>query len=129
MLVGASYFAVGHASAILAGVAASRQMLLFWRWSAFIICGIIFGAHIAYEHYRICNRSRPTAWITSVAVAFGGLAFALAANVHELSSASDYRPRMLLALLTWPLLTGVAAFIVALVVASGLRVLAERRSK
>ena len=54
------------------------------------------------------------------AVAFGAFALALAANIHDLGSASGYRPRMLIALVAWPLLTGVPAFIVALVVAAGL---------
>jgi hypothetical protein len=122
ILVGLLYLAVGITSATLAGAAASDQMRFFWRLSAFVISALVFAAHIAYEHFRLRNTTRPTAWHASVAVAFGAFALALAANIHDLGSASGYRPRMLIALVAWPLLTAVPAFIVALVVAAGLGV-------
>ena len=122
ILVGVLYLAVGIASAALAGAAASNQMRSFWRLSAFVISAVVFAAHIAYEHFRLRNTARPTAWHASVAVAFGAFALALAANIHDLGSASGYRPRMLIALVAWPLLTAVPAFIVALMVAAGLGV-------
>jgi len=122
VLVGVLYFAVGIASVALAGAAASNPTRSFWRLSAFVISGVVFAAHIAYEHFRLRNTARPTAWHASVAVALGALALALVANIHDLGSASGYRPRMLIALVAWPLLTAVPAFIVALVVAAGLGV-------
>lgn len=126
IVVGVLYLAVGRASAALAGAAASDQMQSFWRFSAFAISAVVFAAHMAYEHFRLRNGARTTAWHASVAVAFGALGLALAANMHDLGSASGYRPRMLIALIAWPLLTAVPAFIVALVVAAGLGV--TRRS-
>jgi hypothetical protein len=122
VLVGVVYLAVGLASAELAGAAASNQMRSFWRLSAFVISGVVFAAHIAYEHFRLRNPARPTAWHTSVAIALGAFGLALMANIHDLGSASGYRPRMFIALLGFPLLTGVPAFIVALLVAAGLGV-------
>ena len=122
ILVGVLYVAVGIASAALSGTAASNQVRSFWRLSAFVISAVVFAAHIAYEHFRLRNTARPTAWHASVAVAFGALALALAANIHDLGSASGYRPRMLIALVAWPLLTALPAFIVALVLAAGLGV-------
>jgi hypothetical protein len=119
-LVGALYLATGVASAALAGAAASSQMVVFWRWSAFVISGVLFAAHIAHEHVRLRSPARRTAWHAAVAVAFGGFGLALAANIHDLASASGYRPRMLVALVAWPLLTGVPAFLVALGAAAGL---------
>ena len=118
MLVGVFYLAVGIASAALAGAAASNQIRSSWRMSAFVISGVVFAAHIAYGHFRLRHTARPTAWHASVAVAFGAFALALVANIHDLGSASGYRPRMLIALVAWPLLTAVPAFIVALVVAA-----------
>ena len=120
IIIGLLYFTVGAASIVLAGVAATSQMVSFWRLSAFVICGVVFAAHIAYEHFRLRSRARVTAWQTSVAVAIGGFALALAANLHDLGSAAGYRPRMLIALVAWPLITAVPAFIAALVVAAGL---------
>lgn len=120
ILVGVLYLVVGITSAALAGAAASDQMRSFWRLSAFVISGVVFAAHIAHEHFRLHNTARPTAWHASLAVAFGAFALALAANIHDLGAASGYRPRMLIALVAWPLLTAVPAFVVARVVAAGL---------
>ena len=126
MLVGVLYPVAGIASANLAGTATSNQMRFFWRLSAFIISGVVFGAHIAYEHFRIRNPARQTAMYASVAVAFGAFLLALMANVHDLGSVSGYRPRMLIALVAWPLLTAVPAFVVALVAAGGLGAVRRR---
>ena len=120
--VGLLYPAVGIISASLAGAAVSDQMRFIWRLSAFIISAVVFAAHIAYEHFRLRSTARSTAWHTSGAVAFGAFGLALMANIHDLGSASGYRSRMLIALITWPLITAVPAFIVALVVAFGLGV-------
>ena len=123
ILCGVIYLAVGLASIPLAAAAASDQMRSFWRLSAFGITGVVFAAHIAHEHFQLRNTARPTAWHASVGVALGALGLALAANFHDLRSASGYRPKMLIALVAWPALTAVPAFLVALVVAAllGLR--------
>ena len=71
---------------------------------------------------RPSNPPAPPQVHASVAVAVGAFALALVANIHDLGSATGYRPRMLIALVAWPLLTAVPAFIVALVVAAGLGV-------
>jgi hypothetical protein len=127
ILAGVLYGAVGIILAALAGAAGSRQMLLFWRMSAWVISAVVFAAHIAHEHFRLHNAARATAWHVSAGVALGGFALALAANIHDLWSATGYRPRMLISLVAWPLLTGVPAFIVALVVAGGLGVLLREK--
>jgi hypothetical protein len=116
------YLVVGIAFGEFASRAASNQMRVTWNRLAFLTSAVAFAAHIAYEHFRLRNTARLAAWHTSMAVAFGALALAVVANIHDLGSASGYRPRMLLALVAWPLLTAVPAFIVALVVAAGLGV-------
>lgn len=118
ILAGVLYPAIGIASAALAGAAASHQMQFFWRLSAFGVSGVVLAAHVAYEHFRLRNSAQVTAWHASLGAAIGGLLLALMANIHDLGSASGYRPRMLVALIAWPLLTAVPAFIVALVVAA-----------
>ena len=122
ILAGVIYLVVGVASGALAGAAASVGMRTFWRVSAFILSAAVFVAHIAYERLRLRSAVRPTAWNVSLAVALGGFGLALAANLHDLGSASGYRPKMLIALVAWPLLTAVPAYLVALVLAAGLGV-------
>jgi hypothetical protein len=117
LLVGVLYLVVGIASGILADRAASDAMRFVWRLSAFVGSAVLLVAHIWYEKYRLRSPVQ-IAWHASVAGALGGFALALMANVHELGSDAAYRPRMLVAFLAWPLLTGVPAFVVALIVAT-----------
>jgi hypothetical protein len=120
ILVGVIYPVVGVMFAQLSGAAGSARIGFIWRLSAFLVSGLVFGAHIAYEHLRLRSPARPLAWHTAAAVAIGGFLLALVANIHDLGSSAGYRPRMLIALAAWPLLTAVPAYIVALLLAAGL---------
>lgn len=120
ILFGAIYFIIAIAFGEFANRAASDATRETWNRLAFVACGIAFAVHICYEHFRLGNSSRVTATHTAIAVALGALALALKANIHDLGSASGYRSRMLIALIAWPLVTGVPAFLVALVAAAGL---------
>jgi hypothetical protein len=53
----------------------------------------------------------------SIAAALGAGGLAVAANMHEWMTASSYRPSIAIALAAWPLLTGVSAFVVAMIAA------------
>ena len=123
ILVGMIYLAVGLVSAELAKSAASDRIRFLWRLSPFIISGVVFLAHTAYEHFRLGNTAKWTAFRASLAVAVGAFALALLANIHDLGSATGYRPRMLVAFVAWPILTGGPAFVAALVLALFLGVL------
>ena len=118
VLLGAVYFVIGIGFGAFAAWAASNSMRVTWNRLAFLASGVVFAVHIGYEHFRLGNSPRVIASHASIAVAIGAFALALSANIHDLWSASGYRPRMLVALVAWPLLTGVPAFIVALVVAA-----------
>lgn len=115
--IGVMYLVVGLVSGRFARTATSAQSQFGWRLSAFIVSGILFLVQIAYERYRLRNPTGRIAWHAALAVAFGAFLLALAANINNLA-ASSYRPRMLVALITWPLLTAVPAFIVAIVLAA-----------
>lgn len=122
LLVGVVYCLIGRVFAL------PSDHVHAWRLAAWVASGAVYAAHIAYEHFRLRHTARPTAWHASAGVAFGAFALAVAANIHDLASASGYRPRMLIALAAWPLLTFVPAFIVALAVAAVLDRLPTRRS-
>lgn len=126
VLLGVVYFVIAIVFGEFASRAASNSMRETWNRLAFLASGIAFAVHIGYEHFRLGNSPRITASHASIAVAIGAFALALSANIHDLWSASGYRPRMLVALVAWPLLTAVPAFIVALVVVAGLNL--RRRS-
>lgn len=120
ILAGVLYAVVGIVFSLLAGAASSHRGVLLWRWAAFAISGAVFAAHILIEHLRRGPPAAGTAWRVAVGVACGGFGLALWANLHELGSAAGFRPRMVVALVAWPLLTAVPAFVVALAAAAGL---------
>ena len=121
ILIGVLYCVIGIVFAL-----PSNQVRM-WRLAAWVISAAVYAAHIGYEHFRVGNSPRVTALHTALAVAVGAFGLAVAANFHEVWVASSYRRSLALALVAWPALTAVPAFVVALVTAYGLA-LTRRRS-
>jgi len=92
-----------------------------WRLAAWIVSGGVYAAHIWYEHFRLRSSPRMTALRVAEAVAIGGFALAVAGMIRSLSATSAIRPAWLLALVIWPAVTAVPAFLGALVSAAILR--------
>lgn len=126
VLLGVVYLIIGLAFGAFASWSASNSMRVTWNRLAFLTSAVAFAVHIGHEHFRLGNSPRITALHVSIAVTFGAFGLALMANIHDLGSSSGYRPRMLIALVAWPVLTAVPAFFVALVAAAGLAL--RRRS-
>lgn len=126
IICGAVYFLVGFIFSEFDLWAGSNYLKALSNPLAFLISGSAFAIHIGYEHFRLHNTPRVTAWHTAIAVALSAFALALKANIHDLGSAIGYRSKMLIALPAWPILTGVPAFIVALLVALGLSLTRRR---
>ena len=109
VLVGVAYFLIGKVFALPA------NGLRFWRLAAWVASGGVYAAHIAYEHYRLGSSPRVGASHIAVAVAIGAILLAVAGLLHSLSTASAVRPTWLLALVVWPAVTAIPAFLGALV--------------
>jgi len=127
IIVGVVYFVVGFVFSALDPFV-SNQVHFIWRLAAWVASAAAYAAHIGYEHFRLNNSPPAKALHAAIAVALGAFLLALSANIHDLGSASGYRPRMLIALVAWPLLTAVPAFLVALAVAAVLARLPTKRS-
>ena len=112
LLVGAVYLAIGRVSA------SQSDNVRAWRLAAWLLSGAIFAAHIWYEHSLLRSHHRLTAFHAAVAVAIGAFGLAVAAMIHSLSTAAGFRPVWFLALLLWPAVTAVPAFLVALLIAA-----------
>lgn len=121
LLVGVVYFLIGR------GFALPADQLGVWRLAAWVASAAVAAVHLGYEHFRLNNSPRATALHAAMAVALGAFLLAVAANIHDLASATGYRPRMLIALVAWPVLTALPAFIVALSVAAVLARLPTKR--
>ena len=91
-----------------------------WRLAAWLICIVAFAIHIWLEHFRLRNSPRRTALNAALSVALGAFGLAVAANIHALKTGTGNQRLLLLALVLWPMITGVPAFVMALIVAAGL---------
>ena len=92
-------------------------MHLLWRRLAWLVSGVGFAVHILYGHFCLRNPPRATAMHASIAAALGAGGLAVAANLHEWTTAASYRASIALSLLAWPLLTIIPAFVAAFVAA------------
>jgi hypothetical protein len=130
ILVGVAYAVVGISFGELANLPSSDKVRFMWRLGAFVASAAVYGAHIWYEHFRLNNSARATSLNVGLAVGFGGFLLAAAALAHALT-VSTHAPfhLHLIAIVVWPIITGVPAFLVAIVLTTILtRLLRHRRS-
>jgi hypothetical protein len=118
LLVGVVYLVAGIAFAALAHRAGSHQMRVTWRLAAWVISAAAFAAHIGYEQVRLRSAPPTTALHASLAVALGAFGLAVSANIHA-QAASSYQYSHALALVAWPVMTALPAFVVAWAAAVG----------
>src|SRR5882724_11446672 len=126
ILLGALYFVFGVAFAAFASRSGSNSVRETWNRLAFVASAIAFALHIGYEHFRLRNSPLITASHVSIAVALGAFALALNANVHGLRVGSSNQRLLAFALVAWPAITAVPAFVVALAAAAGLGLIRRR---
>jgi len=115
LLVGVLYLVAGLVFAALAGSAGSNQVRAAWRLAAWVISAAAFAAHIGYEQVRLRTSPRITALHASLAVALGAFGLAVAASLH---GQAVHRHFPAFALVLWPVLTALPAFVVALAAAA-----------
>ena len=127
LLLGAAYFVFGVAFAAFASWSASNSLRVTWNRLGFLTSAVAFAIHIGYEHFRLRNAPVITASHSSIAVALGAFALAVSANVHGYRVGSGNKGLLAFALVAWPAITAVPAFVVALVAAAGLGLLGNRK--
>jgi hypothetical protein len=110
LLAGTLYVIIGVCFAPL-----SVPSVFFWRLAAWMVSAVVYAAHIGYEHFRMFNPPRSTALHVALGAAVGAFGLAAAAIVHSLLTGTGNLRLLRIALVIWPLITGVPAFLVALV--------------
>ena len=115
VIVGVVYLVAGLVFGALAGAAGSHQMRVAWRLAAWSTSAAAFAAHIWYEQIRLRHSPATTAFHVALAVAIGGFGLAAAASIHALRV---HRHFPMSALLSWPIVTALPAFVVAFVAAA-----------
>jgi uncharacterized protein (DUF486 family) len=121
VLVGALYCTIGIGFGAFAARSISHRTVVAWNVASFVVSAIVFAIHIGYEHFGLVNRPLLVALHASLAVALGAFLLAVSANIHSFRVANSNHRLLAIALVVWPLMTGIPAFVVALIVAGGLR--------
>jgi hypothetical protein len=109
--------AVGAFYATVGIVFAKFAPEILWRRLAWLVSAGAFAAHIAYEHFFRCGSARIAAGQVGVASAIGAFGLAIAANLHGWSVPGANHRGLAIAVVAWPVIVGIPAFIVALIVA------------
>jgi hypothetical protein len=88
----------------------------FWRLAAWAVCGVAYLGHVAYEHFHLGQTPRSAAVHLAAAAALGAWGLAVGANINSLSTASSAQAQrlLLIALVVWPLIVAIPAFLVSL---------------
>jgi vacuolar-type H+-ATPase subunit I/STV1 len=120
LLLGAVYLVFGVAFAAFARWSASNSMHEIWNRLGFLASAVAFALHIGYEHFRLRTSPLVTASHVAMAVALGAFALAVSANIHGYRVGSSNKGLLAFALVAWPAITALPAFVVALVAAAGL---------
>jgi hypothetical protein len=87
-----------------------------WRLAAWLVSAAAYAAHIGYERFKLGSAPLRAALHVAVAAALGAFGLAVAAIIHSVSvvSTSQHGRLLLAALVVWPILTGLPAFLVGL---------------
>ena len=93
-----------------------------------MVSAVVYAAHIGYEHFRMAYPPRSTALHVALGAAVGAFGLAAAAIVHSLLTGTGNLRLLRLALLIWPLITGVPAYVVAFVFTAVLFRVRRRRA-
>lgn len=125
ILFGVVYLVVGVA---FPNPSAANKAQFMWRLGAWLICLVAFAIHIGLEHFRFRNSAKRTGLHVALSVALGAFGLAAAANIHALRVGTGNQRLLALALVIWPIITGVPAFIVAYLINLVLRFLVRAQS-
>ena len=112
------YIIIGIVFPVLAGSSSSTGTRNLWRWAAFLISVVVFVLNIRYEHHRLNNLPSSTALHVSIGVAIAAFILALLAYIRGFFTDSGSHNLVLYALVVWPFITGVPAFLISLAAAT-----------
>ena len=109
-----AYVLIGVGTAALAGMATSPGAVKGWRLAAWLLSLGVFGMHLASERRRH-HRALAVATRVALGVALGALGLAAFGPVRSHWGEPSRLKLIVLSLVAWPLLTGLPAFVVALI--------------
>jgi hypothetical protein len=110
LVAGIAYSMIGVGFAPL-----TTPSVLFWRRAAWAVSAMIYAAHIGLEHFKLGNSPRSAALHVAFGAGLGGFGLAMGATVHSLLAGAGNPQLLRISLLVWPLITGIPAYMIALV--------------
>ena len=113
VLWGLAYAVIGLVTAALSRGAPSGEMKQIWRLAAWALSLGVFAASFGDERSRSGGAPATTALRAALPVALGGFLLAAVATVHSMNVGAGRLVAHLIALLAWPVLLFVPAFLVA----------------
>lgn len=113
LLAGVAYVVVGAGTAALARIASSSASGKTWRLAAWLLSLAIFAIHFFIERNRRLRPSSVAARV-AIAVAIGAIGVAVLGPVRAHWGEAGRLKLALLSIVAWPVITGVPAFVVAL---------------
>lgn len=120
LLAALVYLIAGLTFGALAGRAVSHEMVITWRLFAWLLSAIAFGTHVVYELFRGRFPPAPAALHAAIGAAVAAMGLAAAAGIHSHLLPEPHRFPTVIALISWPLVTGLPAFVVAFAVGAAL---------
>lgn len=115
LLAAAAYVLIGHYFAL------PRTHGLAWRRAAWLVSGAVFATQIAYDLFRLRGSPRSAALHAAVGSAIGAFGLAFWAMLRSYELTHHVRPVWRAALVLWPTITALPAFLVAWVAAVALK--------
>ncbi|MFN2637573.1 MAG: hypothetical protein ABR585_11135 [Gemmatimonadaceae bacterium] len=114
LIAGVAYLIIGRVFAV------PTDNVRVSRLAAWVVSAAVYAVHIWDEHGRLRSRSRSTAMHVAFAVAMGAFGLAVAGMIRSMTTPTGFRPRWFLAIVVWPIVTAVPAYVVALLLAATL---------
>ena len=108
ILTGVIYLIIGRVFSI------NHELLRQWRLAAWVLSAVAYGVHLWYEHTWLRSTARAAAGHVALGVALGAFGIAVAGMIHSLNTGVGLRATWIIALLAFPALTALPAYIVAL---------------
>lgn len=118
ILTGVVYLIIGRVFAI------NHEVLRQWRLAAWILSAIAYAGHLWYEHNWLKSSVRAAAGHVALGVALGAFGIAVAGMIHSFNTGVGLRATWFLALLAFPAITAIPAWLVAI----GVGAMLPRRS-
>jgi len=112
--LGLVYVVIGLISSALSGAAGSPQMRFAWRFGAYVVSAIAFAIHVRYEYVTAHSAPTTTALHAATGVALGAFFLAAAAMIRAQLYGGPNPAGHVIALVAWPAITAIPAFIAAL---------------